>query len=203
MEDFLIIQGFLTNNGSFNWYMWIGLPILIFLARVCDVTLGTLRIIFLSRGKQKIAPILGFFEVLIWIAIIGQLVQNIHSIPAYFGYAAGFAAGNYLGLWMERKLALGTFIVRTIVANDDNLVETEIHEAGFGVTRVEGLGSSGPVKIVYTIVRQNSIDQVLGIIHKHHSKAFVSIEEVRSSEFGIFPKSVFLQKNTLLGRKFK
>ena len=203
MGDLFIYQGYLANNGNFNWYMWVGLPILIFLARVCDVTLGTLRIIFLSRGKQKVAPILGFFEVLIWIVIIGQLVQNIHSVPAYFGYAAGFAAGNYLGLWLERKLALGTFIVRTIVSTGDTLMEQEIHNAGFGVTRVDGAGSSGPVKIVYTIVRQSNINQVLEIIHKHHSTAFVSIEEVRSSEFGIFPKSVFLQRNTLLGKKFK
>lgn len=203
MTDLIVNQGFLVNNESFNWYMWVGLPILIFLARVCDVTLGTLRIIFLSRGKQKIAPILGFFEVLIWIAIIGQLVQNIKSVPAYFGYAAGFAAGNYLGLWLEKKLALGTFIVRTIVSNGDDLMEREIHDAGFGVTRVDGVGSSGPVKIVYTIVRQSNIDQVLEIIHKYHAQAFVSIEEVRSSEFGIFPKSIFLQKNTFLGKKFK
>jgi uncharacterized protein YebE (UPF0316 family) len=203
MNGLSVNQFLLANNESFNWYMWVGLPILIFLARVCDVTLGTLRIIFLSRGKQKIAPILGFFEVLIWIAIIGQLVQNIHSVPAYFGYAAGFAAGNYLGLWLEQKLALGTFIIRTIVSNGDNLMEQEIHNAGFGVTRVDGVGSSGPVKIVYTIVRQSNINQVLEIIHKHHPTAFVSIEEVRSSEFGIFPKSVFIQKNSLLSRKFK
>lgn len=203
MNGLSVNQFLLANNESFNWYMWVGLPILIFLARVCDVTLGTLRIIFLSRGKQKIAPILGFFEVLIWIVIIGQLVQNIHSVPAYFGYAAGFAAGNYLGLWLEQKLALGTFIIRTIVSNGDNLMEQEIHNAGFGVTRVDGVGSSGPVKIVYTIVRQSNINQVLEIIHKHHPTAFVSIEEVRSSEFGIFPKSVFIQKNSLLSKKFK
>lgn len=203
MSDLMVNQFFLTINESFNWYMWVGLPILIFLARVCDVTLGTLRIIFLSRGKQKIAPILGFFEVLIWIAIIGQLVQNIQSVPAYFGYAAGFAAGNYLGLWLEKKLALGTFIVRTIVSNGNDSMEREIHDAGFGATRVDGTGSSGPVKIVYTIVRQSNINQVLEIIHKHHPTAFVSIEEVRSSEFGIFPKSIFLQKNTFLGKKLK
>ena len=193
----------LAADPGFDWYTWVGLPIIIFLARVFDVTLGTLRIIFLSRGKQKLAPILGFFEVLIWITVIGQLVQHIHSVPAYFGYAAGFAAGNYIGLWLEEKLALGTYIVRTIVTNSDNLLEHEIHEAGFGVTRVNAEGSSGAVKIIYTIVRRVNIEQVMEIIQKQHPNAFVSIEEVRSSEHGIFPKSGYIQKNLFFRKKSK
>ena len=188
-------------DPGFDWYTWVGLPIIIFLARVFDVTLGTLRIIFLSRGKQKLAPILGFFEVLIWITVIGQLVQHIHSVPAYFGYAAGFAAGNYIGLWLEEKMALGTFIVRTIVAEGNNLLEREIHEAGFGVTRVNAEGSSGAVKIIYTIVRRVNVEQIMEIIQKNHPNAFVSIEEVRSSAHGIFPKGVYIQKNLFHRKK--
>ena len=203
MNLFDHLNSLFAVDAGFNWYTWVGLPLIIFLARVFDVTLGTLRIIFLSRGKQKLAPILGFFEVLIWITIIGQLVQHIHSVPAYFAYAAGFAAGNYIGLWLEEKLALGTFIVRTIVASGDNLIEREIHDAGFGVTRVNGEGSSGAVKIIYTIVRRSNVAQIMEIIHKHNAKAFVSIEEVRSSEFGIFPKSVFSQRDLFLGKKTK
>jgi uncharacterized protein YebE (UPF0316 family) len=193
----------LAADSGFDWYTWVGLPIIIFLARVFDVTLGTLRIIFLSRGKQKLAPILGFFEVLIWITIIGQLVQHIHSIPAYFGYAAGFAAGNYIGLWLEEKLALGTFIIRTIVAEGNNLLEREIHDGGFGVTRVNGEGSAGAVKIIYTIVKRIDVRQIMEIIHKHNPNAFISVEEVRSSEHGIFPKSVFSQRDLFLGKKIK
>ncbi|TLN28429.1 DUF2179 domain-containing protein [bacterium] len=96
-------------------YAWVILPIIIFFARVCDVTLGTIRIIFVSRGKRNIAPLLGFFEVLIWIVVIGQLVQHLQSVTSYLGYAAGFAVGNFVGMYIEDHLALGTLIVRAIV----------------------------------------------------------------------------------------
>jgi uncharacterized protein YebE (UPF0316 family) len=106
------------TSGSFDWYAWVILPALIFVARVCDVTLGTLRIIFLSRGRRKLAPLLGFFEVLIWIVVIGQLVQHLHSVTAYLCYAGGFAAGNFVGMWLEERLALGTFLLRVIIPED-------------------------------------------------------------------------------------
>ncbi len=203
MGIFENVNPLFSTGSTFNWYMWVILPIMVFFARVCDVTLGTIRIIFISRGQHKVAPILGFFEVLIWIAIIGQLVQNIHSVPAYFGYAGGFAAGNYVGMWLEEKLALGTYLIRTIVVTTDDLLEKEIHESGYGVTRVYGEGSSGAVKIIYTIVRRANVDQVLAIIRKHKPNAFVSIEEVRSAEHGIFPKSVLVNKPLLPLRKSK
>jgi uncharacterized protein YebE (UPF0316 family) len=128
----------LVGSGAFNWYAWVILPLIIFIARIFDVTLGTLRIIFVSRGKRNLAPILGFFEVFIWIVVISQLVQNLESFTAYIGYAAGFAAGNYVGMWLEDKLALGTYILRMITSEDITELVSRLREAGYGVTRVEG-----------------------------------------------------------------
>jgi hypothetical protein len=99
-------------------YAWVVLPILIFLARVIDVSLGTLRIIFIARGRRKLAPLLGFFEVLIWIVVVSQVMQNLHSPLSFIAYAAGFATGNYVGMWIEDKLAIGTLIVRVIVPQE-------------------------------------------------------------------------------------
>ena len=127
----------LSANG-FNWYAWVVLPLIIFIARIFDVTLGTIRIIFVARGKRNLAPVLGFFEVLIWIVVISQLVQNLESFTAYIGYAAGFAAGNYVGMWLEDKLALGTYILSLITAEDTAEMIARLSDAGFGVTRVEG-----------------------------------------------------------------
>ncbi len=78
---------------TFDWYAWVILPFLVFFARIADVTLGTLRIIFTSRGRRNLAPLLGFVEVFIWIVVVRQIVKNAHSLTAYIGYAAGFAAG--------------------------------------------------------------------------------------------------------------
>jgi uncharacterized protein YebE (UPF0316 family) len=189
--------------SGFDWYAWVILPIIVFFARICDVTLGTLRIILMARGKNRLSPLLGFFEVLVWIVVIGQLVQNIHSITAYLGYAGGFAAGNYVGMWLENRLALGTYIVRVILPHKaDELIE-KIHNAGFGVTSVEGEGAIGPVKLVYTVVKRKQVDLVLTLIHETVPNAFVTIEEIRSTEKGVFDSRMHTFGSDLLGKKSK
>lgn len=200
MNEFLF--GAAAAEG-FNWYAWVILPLIIFVARIFDVTLGTLRIIFVARGKRNLAPILGFFEVLIWIVIISQLVQNLESATAYIGYAAGFAAGNYFGMWLEDKLALGTYILRMITAEEpDELVE-RLRQAGFGVTSVLGEGKSGAVHLIYTFVKRRDVEQVLSIIHEVKPNSFLSMEEVRSTEKGIFPTGMAAQARGAMWRKSK
>ena len=196
---------FLENISAsgFDWYAWVILPLIIFVARIFDVTLGTIRIIFVARGKRNLAPVLGFFEVLIWIVVISQLVQNLESFTAYIGYAAGFAAGNYVGMWLEDKLALGTYILSLITAEDTAEMITRMSEAGFGVTRVEGEGTKGKVNLIYTVVKRKNVDQVLAIIHELKPNAFVSIEEVRSTEKGVFPTIAATQGSGLFTRKSK
>ncbi|HEX2981732.1 MAG TPA: DUF2179 domain-containing protein [Anaerolineaceae bacterium] len=173
-----------------DFYSWVVLPIIIFFARISDVTIGTVRIIFVARGKRRVAPLLGFFEVLIWIVVIGQLVQHLQSATSYIGYAAGFAAGNYIGMLVEERLAIGTLIVRTILDSGGDEVMQLLHDAGYGVTIVDGQGATGPVKLVYTVVKRKHLKDVIRIIHSVHPKAFVSIEDLRASEEGIFPSQV-------------
>ena len=187
--------------SSDQFYAWVILPIIIFLARVCDVTLGTIRIIFTSRGKRNLAPLLGFVEVLIWIVVIGQLVQNLGSITSYLGYAAGFAVGNFVGMYIEDHLALGMLIVRAIVpGGGDELMKT-LRTAGYGVTGVNGEGANGPVKLVYTIVKRRNLKDVVNLIHATHPKAFLSVEDVRSTAEGIFPPG--MNDTNFLGRIIK
>lgn len=170
-----------------EFYAWVILPLLIFLARVADVTLQTLRIIFTSRGRRKLAPILGFFEVLIWVVALGQLVRNLDSATSFLGYAAGFAAGNYVGMLIEDRLAIGTLIVRSIIDTGGDEIVQRLRQAGFGATVVDGRGSVGPVKIIYTVVKRKHLQKVTNIIHAVHPKAFVTIEDLRSAEAGVFP----------------
>ncbi len=171
-----------------NWYEWLGLPLIIFIARVIDVGLGTIRIIFTSRGKRYLAPLLGFVEVFIWVAIISQITRTATGFPAYFAYAAGFAVGNYVGMKIEDRLALGKVVVRLILSEGGEQVAHALHEAGFGATTVDGMGASGPVKLIYTIVHRRDLGDVTAIINRVHPRAFLSVEEVRSSQEGIFPR---------------
>lgn len=200
-----MLHFFITSVQAhpFDWYGWVILPIMIFFARICDVTLGTVRIILMSRGKNKLSPLLGFFEVLIWIVVIGQLVQNLQSVTAYLGYAGGFAAGNFIGMWLENRLAFGTYIIRVIISNQSQELIEKIHAAGFGVTSVDGQGAVGPVKLVYTVVKRKQVSEALAIIHGIAPNAFISIEEVRSTEKGVFTNNFSQFHLRLFSRKTK
>ncbi|HOQ05094.1 MAG TPA: DUF5698 domain-containing protein, partial [Anaerohalosphaeraceae bacterium] len=86
------------------WFAWIVLPLLIFIARIADVTIGTIRLIFVARGMKILAPLAGFFEVLIWLVVIGQIMRHLANPLCYIAYAAGFAAGNYIGMMLVDRL---------------------------------------------------------------------------------------------------
>jgi uncharacterized protein YebE (UPF0316 family) len=168
-------------------FTWVLLPIFIFVARIMDVTLGTVRIISLSRGRRILAPLLGFFEVFIWIVAISQIVRNLNNIACYFAYASGFAAGNFIGLLIEEKLAIGMLAVRIFIIKDSDLLIDRLHEAGFGATSLNAWGATGEVKIIFTIIRRKAFHEVIHIIHNINPKIFYSVEEVRSTSEGIFP----------------
>ncbi|MFZ5987854.1 MAG: DUF2179 domain-containing protein [Bacillota bacterium] len=176
------MSGFL-NSELFSWVI---LPILIFISRIFDVTLGTIRIIFVSRGKRYLAPLLGFFEVMIWIMAISQIMQNLNNFACYVAYAGGFAAGTFVGIIIEEKLAIGMLIVRVILVKDECRLKERLSNAGFGVTVVDARGISGEVKIIYTIIKRKDLREVMEIINKCNSKAFYSIEDARKVSQGIF-----------------
>jgi uncharacterized protein YebE (UPF0316 family) len=158
---------------------WVILPLMIFFARLTDVTLGTLRIVFVARGRKKIAPLLGFFEVLIWLAAIGQVMQNLNNVACYLAWAGGFAMGNLMGIIIEEKLALGLQVVRIITAGQPGALAQQLHGAGFGATRVDAHGLEGRVDLVFTIIRRKDLNTVRAIVRTHDPKAFYSVEDVR------------------------
>lgn len=161
-------------------FRWIVLPLLIFSSRIFDVSLGTMRIVFVSKGLLRLAPLVGFFEVLIWIIAIKEVMQNMTNIIGYVAYAGGFAMGNYVGLKLEKRLAIGSSMIRVVTGRDpDSLFQTLISR-GIGVTRVKGEGSQGEVGILFMIVRRADIDSVVDLVKKHNPNAFYTIEDVRS-----------------------
>ncbi|MCB0100890.1 MAG: DUF2179 domain-containing protein [Anaerolineales bacterium] len=174
---------------EFEWYAWVILPLIVFVARVADVTLGTLRIIFTSRGRRNIAPLLGFVEVFIWIVVVSQIVKSAQGITSYLGYAGGFATGTYVGMLIEERMAMGTLVLRIILKKDASELTSALREAGYGVTSVDGEGAQGSVKLLYTVVQRKKLAEVSKIIHEVAPRAFFSVEEVQSSEMGIFPPS--------------
>jgi uncharacterized protein YebE (UPF0316 family) len=168
-------------------YSWVILPLLIFLARITDVSLGTVRLIFVSRGFKYLAPLAGFFEVLIWILVIGQIMRNLSNPVCYLAYAGGFATGNFVGLLIAERLSLGVVTVRVITTNHLDGFVGALKERHFGVTSIEGQGANGPVRVIFTIVPRREVEQVVQLIKQFSPNAFYSIEEVGHVERGVFP----------------
>jgi uncharacterized protein YebE (UPF0316 family) len=164
------------------------LPILVFIAELCVVTLSTLRIIFISRGMKTLAPIVGFFEVTIWLFAIGQVMKNLDDPVCFFGFAGGFTLGNFLGMLVERRLALGTVVVRTITNKNATGLIQGLQTARFGVTSMDADGAKGPVKIVFTVVRRKQLEGVLEVVRCFDPEAFYSVDEVQETGPGIFPE---------------
>jgi uncharacterized protein YebE (UPF0316 family) len=180
------------DTGLFSYVL---MPILIFLARICDVSIGTMRIIFVSKGKRNIAPILGFFEVLIWITAISKIMQNLDNYVNYIAYAAGFATGNFVGMIIEEKLAMGILMIRVFAHERGSELVSTLNVKGYGATVVQASGARKKVDLIYTIVRRNELENVLNLIKGFNPDAFYTIEDVKSANEGIFmPKKT----NTIL-----
>lgn len=163
------------------------LPLMIFAAELTVVTLGTLRIIFVSRGNRFLAPALGFFEVSTWLFAIGQVMSNLTNVPCFLAFALGFSAGNYLGILIEKKLAMGLAMVRVFAPGDALPLANALRERNFGVTSVEGQGACGKVEVVLTIVKRRQLDEVLEMVEALHPGAFYAVDDLQTASAGIFP----------------
>lgn len=157
----------------------IAVPLLVFLARILDVSLATLRISMVYRGLKHLAAPLGFLEALIWILAISQVMQHVNHWGTYLAFALGFGAGNFVGLMLEERLAFGNLIIRVITPNEDSTLSAALWNAGFGVTSVNARGESGPVKIIFTVVKRRDLKTALRLIKTFNKNAFYTIEDVR------------------------
>ncbi len=180
-----------------SYFTYIVIPLLICLARIMDVTLGTLRIILVSKGDKKIAPILGFFEVFIWLLAIGQVMNNLTNIVNYFAYALGFAIGNFIGILIEQKLAMGMVVVQVITRKDASDLINFLRVSDLGVTVVDAAGATGPVQIIFTVTKRSYLPYVLTNIQHFNPNAFYSVEDIRHASGMIFPNNT-----SWLKRKF-
>lgn len=168
-------------------FTYVLLPALIFFSRVLDVTIGTVRIVMVSKGQKFWAPFLGFFETLIWLIAISKIFQNLDNWVCYVAYAGGFAMGNYVGLRIEEKLAVGIVKIQIITRkNAANLIENLIAK-GYGITHHDAHGSSENVSIIYSIIKRTEIKKVEEIVKSTNPKAFYSVEDVKFVNEGVFP----------------
>ena len=179
----------LSEHISPEIWNYLVIPLLIVIARIFDVTIGTLRIIFVSKGLKLLAPVLGFFEVLIWLLAIGQIMKNLTNPMNYFAYATGFALGTFFGIQVEHMLAMGISMIRVITNKDASKLVQHLRNNGQIVTSLDAEGNHGPVKVFFTIVKRKQQKAIVGEIKKFNPNAFYTIEDISYIHLGVIPSA--------------
>ncbi len=161
-------------------FTWIIIPLLIILARIVDVSIGTIRIIYVAKGMKFISPILGFFEVLIWLMAITQIMNNLTHWFYYVAYAFGFALGTFVGIILEEKISVGHSMVRIITRKDPSQLIDYLKSEKCKVTIIDAKNAFGSqANVLFTIVKRKKIPGVIVAIKNFNPKAFYSIEDVK------------------------
>lgn len=161
------------------YFDYIILPVLIFLARIIDVSLDTIRVIMVSKGYRRFAPYIGFFQVLIWIITITRIMENLDNWLTYVAYAAGFGTGTYIGMVIEEKIAMGYELIRVITRADAEELVSVLRQNGHAVTVVSGTGRDGEVGILFLILKRRVIKDVIDLVKLYNPNAFYTIEDMR------------------------
>jgi uncharacterized protein YebE (UPF0316 family) len=161
------------------WFDFIILPLLIFTARIFDVSLDTIRVIMVSKGYRKLAPYIGFFQVLIWIITITRIMENLDNWITYVAYAAGFAMGTYVGMWLEERLAIGNELLRVITRKPADELIKVLRDEGFVVTVADGMGRDGEVGILFLVVKRKALKNAVALVKKYNPQAYYTIEDMR------------------------
>jgi len=185
--------------GFLDVYPWL-LPIIIFCARIVDVSLGTLRIIFVSKGERFKAPIIGFFEVFIWIVVISEILARANTMLSYVSYAAGYATGNFVGIMIEQKIAFGVLLLKVFTRKRGVEMVALLNKSGYGATTIRAEGSREQIDIVEIVIDRRAMQKVMTLITEYDPDVFYVVEDVRSRTKGIFPKTQSLLNRWRLGK---
>jgi uncharacterized protein YebE (UPF0316 family) len=159
-------------------------PLVIFVLRIVDVSLATIRMLLAMRGVKFIAPLIGFVEVLVWIIAVGSAIQHLDSPLHLIGYAAGFATGTLVGMTLEEKMAFGLATVRIVSRHGGVELAEALRDRGFGVTEFAGQGREGRVEVVDVVLRRRQLAQVFKEVNTWDPEAFVTVEEPRAIHRG-------------------
>jgi uncharacterized protein YebE (UPF0316 family) len=160
--------------------------LLIFLLRVADMSLDTIRVLFVVRGKKAITWVLGFFQSLIFVIAISSVLTELDNILNVIGYATGFATGNLVGMIIEQRLAIGHILVTIISSNRGAFIAERLRAGGYAVTEIAGRGRNGTVFELHASVQRKDVPNVETIVLEADPQAFITAEDVRPVRRGFW-----------------
>ena len=175
-----------VESGEFDLTIATGL--FIFLARVADMSLATLRILMIMRGRSFLAAAIGFLESTLYIIALSQVVSHIDNLLNLFFYAAGFAVGTFVGGIIEDRIALGHVNVQIISVEFHDRLQDMLRKNGFGVTTVEGCVRDGIHNILYVLLKRKDLPRLMKMIECEDKNAFISVMDTRKIVGGFFPR---------------
>jgi uncharacterized protein YebE (UPF0316 family) len=174
MKEFFESIG--ISEGVFQWFV---LPVVIFLARITDVSIGTVRILLMMNGRKHLATFLGFCESLIWVTVIAAIFKLVNTPLAYIAYAGGYATGTFIGMTIENKLAVGKVLVRFITRQDASALLEHLRKTQYGFTSVKAEGHKGNVNLIFSVIERKDLKDLVSIVRSYHPKAFYSVEATK------------------------
>ncbi len=157
----------------------LNVALLIFMLRIVDVSLGTLRMIMITRGKRLLATLLGFVEVTIWVVAVSQVITNLDNIWYVLGYSGGFATGTLLGMWLEEKIALGIVELGVISSEKGTEIVQGIRNAGYGATQLQAQGQSGPVSLTGVVLERKHLEEVISLVSAIDPICLITVNDER------------------------
>ena len=169
----------------FSSQAWIGAGV-IFLLRVMDMTLDTLRVLMVMRGRKGIAWGLGFFQAAIFILAITRVLANLNNPLNVIGYAAGFATGNVVGMWIEERLAIGHIHLSIFSPRRGAALVERLRTDGYAVTELSGRGKDGMVSLLHCNILRKNVERVNRIVKEIDEEAFITAEEIRPVRHGFW-----------------
>jgi uncharacterized protein YebE (UPF0316 family) len=176
--DSFFTQTLGISDEVFSYFL---LPFLIFLARICDVSINTIRIIYMLGGRRATATLLGFFEAFIWLMAIRQIFQHLDNWVCYIAYPAGFASGVWVGMIIEERIAYGKVIVRIITRKDVLELISYLNLQSFRYTKVNAEGPNGHENLVFTVLERERLDDLLNKLKEIIPSAFYTVERVKAA----------------------
>jgi uncharacterized protein YebE (UPF0316 family) len=156
------------------WYI----PLVIFFARIGDVSISTVRTMMMVNGSRVGSALLGACEATIWVLAVGGVLKYLPDPWAVVGYAAGYGTGIFVGVSIEDRLAMGFRLVRVISTSRDLDVAGALRQHGYGVTRFDGVGRDGPVTESFIVIRRKSLRQLRRLVSRIAPDAFVTVERM-------------------------
>lgn len=161
--------------------------LLIFILRITNVSLATLRTLIMVQGRRGLSAVLGFFEALVFVLTVVRVVADFNNVWYLLGYAGGFSVGTLVGMWLEDRLALGFIQVRAIATRPGCKLADNLRSAGFGVTETFAEGRDGEVEVVEVVVRRKNLPKLVDTITAHEPSAFITVADARTVLRGYVP----------------